>query len=142
MWRYPVKLTRDDNGTILVTAPDLPEISTFGEDSTDALVRAADAIATALQGRIAVRDKIPAPSAPRRGQRLVALPAIVVAKLELYRAMLETKTRKADLARKLGVHGPQVDRLLDLDHKSQLGQIEAAAKAIGLEFHIELRPAA
>ena len=142
MLRYPVKLTRDDNGTILVTAPDLPEVSTFGKDATDALVRAADAIATALQGRITVREKIPAPSAPRRGQRLVALAAIVAAKLELYRAMIETKTRKADLARKLGIHAPQVDRLLDLDHRSQLDQIEAAARAIGREFHIELRPAA
>ena len=109
---------------------------------TDALVRAADAIATALQGRITAREKIPVPSAPRRGQRLVGLPAIVAAKLELYRAMIETKTRKADLARKLCVHPPQVDRLLDLDHKSQLDQIEAAARAIGQEFHIELRPAA
>ena len=41
MLRYPVKLTPDDNGTILVTAPDLPEVSTFGEDATNALVRAA-----------------------------------------------------------------------------------------------------
>jgi antitoxin HicB len=142
MLRYPVKLTPDDNGTILVTAPDLPEVSTFGEDSADALIRAADAIATALQGRITAREKIPAPSKLRRGQRLVALPAIIAAKLELYRAMIETRTRKADLARKLGVHGPQVDRLLDLDHKSRLDQIEAAARAIGREFHIELRPAA
>jgi antitoxin HicB len=140
--RYPVKLTRDTNGTIFVTAPDLPEIATFGENGNDALVRAADAIATALQGRITARQKIPAPSAPRRGQKLVGLPAIVAAKLELYRAMIETGTRKADLARKLGVHAPQVDRLLDLDHKSKLDQIEAAARAIGREFHIELRPAA
>jgi len=125
-----------------VTAPDLPEVSTFGKNAADALVRAADAIATALQGRIGARQTIPAPSAPRRGQRLVALPAIVAAKLELYRAMIETKTRKADLARKLGVHAPQVDRLLDLDHQSQLDRIEAAARAIGREFHIELRPAA
>jgi hypothetical protein len=36
----------------------------------------------------------------------------------------------------------QVDQLLDLDHKLQLDQIEAAARAIGQEFHIELRPAA
>src|SRR5262249_37307721 len=142
MLHYPVKLRPDDNGTILVTTPDLPEVSTFGENVTDALVRAADAIATALQGRITARDKIPAPSARRRGQHVVTLPAIVAAKLELYRAMVETKTRKADLARKLGVHAPQVDRLLDLDHKSQLDQIEAAAKAIGRELHIELRPAA
>ena len=137
-----MKLTRDSNGTVLVTAPDLPEVATFGEDTGDALVRAADAIATALQGRIAARQKIPSPSAPRRGQKLVMLPAIIAAKLELYRAMIETGTRKADLARKLGVHAPQVDRLLDLDHKSQLDQIEAAARAIGRELHIEFRPAA
>jgi antitoxin HicB len=86
--------------------------------------------------------KFPLHRHPAGDQRLVALPAIVAAKLELYRAMIETKTRKADLARKLGVHAPQVDRLLDLDHKSQLDQIEAAARAIGREFHIELRPAA
>jgi antitoxin HicB len=46
MLRYPVKLARDDNGTILVTAPDLPEVSTFGEDATDALARAATASAS------------------------------------------------------------------------------------------------
>src|ERR1700730_3807861 len=142
MLRYPVKLSPDDNGTILVSAPDLPEVSTFGEDTADALVRAADAIATALQGRISARQRIPAPSPLRRGHRLVRLPAIVAAKLELHRAIMETKTRKSDLARKLGVPAAQVDRLLDLDHKSQLDQIEASASAICPEFHLYLLPPA
>jgi antitoxin HicB len=142
MLRYPVKLTKDDNDTLLVTAPDLPEVATFGKNEADALRRARDAIATALQGRISDRKDIPVPSAPTRGQRLVALPAIVAAKLALYRAMVETNTRKADLARKLGVHAPQVDRLLDLDHDSRLDQIENAARVLGHEMHIELRPAA
>src|SRR5712691_4388877 len=122
MLRYPVKLIKDDNDTIRVEAPDLPEVNTFGNDVADALHHAIDAIATALQGRITARKEIPVPSAPTRRQRLVALPAIVAAKLALYRAMIETGTRKADLARKLGVHGPQVDRLLDLDHNSHLDQ--------------------
>jgi antitoxin HicB len=142
MLRYPVKLARDDDGTVLVTAPDLPEVATFGETVEDALTRAGDAIATALQGRITDRREIPAPSTVRRRQRLVALPAIVAAKLALYRAMMDTGTRKSDLARKLGVHAPQVDRLLDLDHNSRIDQLEDAARAIGQEMHIELRPAA
>lgn len=142
MLRYPVKLARDDDGSFLVTAPDLPEVTTFGQTVEDALVCAGDAIATALQGRITDRREIPVPSAPKRRQRLVALPAIVAAKLALYRAMMETGTRKSDLARKLGVHAPQVDRLLDLDHNSRLDQLEDAARAIGREMHIELRPAA
>lgn len=142
MLRYPVTLMKDSNNTLLVTAPDLPEVATFGNDLEDALARAADAIATALQGRISDRRDIPHPSVPKRGQRLVSLPAIVAAKLALYRAMIETGTRKSDLARRLGVHAPQVDRLLDLDHNSRLDQIDAAARAIGRELHIELRPAA
>jgi len=141
MLRYPVKLARD-GGTFLVTAPDLPEVATFGETIEEALAHAGDAIATALQGRITDRRDIPAPSAPGRRQRVVALPAIVAAKLALYRAMMETGTRKSDLARKLRVHGPQVDRLLDLDHNSRIDQLEDAARAIGREMHIELLPAA
>ena len=142
MLRYPVKLAREDNGTLLVTAPDFPEVSTFGDDENDALAKGADAIATAMQGRISDRQEIPLPSAPKRGQKLAALSALTWAKLELYRAMLDTNTNKATLARRLQVHPPQIDRLLDLDHDSRLDQIENAARAMGRELHIELRPAA
>jgi antitoxin HicB len=34
------KLAPDDNGTVLVTCPALPEVTTFGEDEADALRRA------------------------------------------------------------------------------------------------------
>jgi antitoxin HicB len=142
MLRYPVKLSRDDNGTFLVIAPDFPEVATFGEDEADALIRGADAIATAMQGRISDRQDIPRPSSPKRGQKFATLSALTWAKLELYRAMLDTNTNKSELARRLQVHPPQVDRLLDLDHDSRLDQIENAARAMGRELHIELRPAA
>jgi antitoxin HicB len=142
MLRYPVKLARDDNGTLLVTTPDFPEVTTFGDDERDALAKGADAIATAMQGRISDRQEIPLPSAPKRGQKLATLSALTWAKLELYRAMLDTNTNKAMLARRLQVHPPQVDRLLDLDHASRFDQIENAARAMGRELHIELRPAA
>jgi antitoxin HicB len=39
-----LRLTPDDNGTILVTCPDLPGMVTFGEDRQDALRHALDAI--------------------------------------------------------------------------------------------------
>src|SRR5919106_4553993 len=72
MLRYPVILTDDDNGTILATCPDLPEAATFGEDRDDALLRAIDAIETAIQGRIADREPVPLPSA--LGETVVKLP--------------------------------------------------------------------
>ena len=142
MLRYPVRLSRDTNGTLMVTSPDFPEVATFGEDQDDALIRAADAIATAIQGRITDRQEVPRPSAPKRTHRMACLSALTWAKLELYRAMLETGTRKAELARRLKVHSPQVDRLLDLDHDSRFDQIENAARAMGRELRIEVRPVA
>jgi antitoxin HicB len=142
MLRYPVRLTRDTNGTLMVTSPDFPEVSTFGEDENDALVRASDAIATAIQGRITDRQEVPHPSTPKRNHRVACLSALTWAKLELYRAMLETGMRKAELARRLKVHSPQVDRLLNLDHDSRLDQIENAARAMGRELRIEVRPVA
>ncbi|TXN51722.1 type II toxin-antitoxin system HicB family antitoxin [Methylobacterium sp. WL18] len=139
MLRYPVTLTPDDDGTLLVTCPDLPEVTSFGEGSADALVHGADAVATALKGRITARQPVPPPG-PINGHA-VALSALTALKLELYRAMLETGIRKADLVGRLRVHPPQVDRLLDLDHESRLSQIEAALTACGREIVVATQAA-
>ena len=53
--RYAVVLTPDDNDTLLVSVPDLPEVLTFGEDREDALLRAVDAVETALMARVEAR---------------------------------------------------------------------------------------
>ena len=50
---YPIKLEPDDNGTLLVTCPALPEVTTFGEDEADAIEHARDAIEEAITARIA-----------------------------------------------------------------------------------------
>jgi antitoxin HicB len=62
MLRYPIVLEWDDNGTLLVSFPDIPEAHTFGEDEADALARAQDALATALDARIRDHESIPRPS--------------------------------------------------------------------------------
>ena len=41
---YPIKLEPDDNGTLLVTCPTLPEVTTFGEDEAEAIEHAREAI--------------------------------------------------------------------------------------------------
>ncbi len=58
---YAIILTPDDNGTLLVTCPDLPEVTRSGEGEEDAMQRAGDAIEEALAARIARREEIPAP---------------------------------------------------------------------------------
>ena len=49
---------------------------------------------------------------------------------------------KAELARRLNCHLPQVDRLLDLRHASRLDQLEAAFRALGKQLSIEISAAA
>jgi antitoxin HicB len=103
-------------------------------------LRAVDAIETAIQARSADRDDIPLPS--RKGKTFATLPAQTAVKVLLWRAMRAQKTRKAELAKRLKWHAPQVDRLLDLSHASRLDQIEAALKAVGAELEVSLKEVA
>ena len=141
MLRYPVKLERDSNGTVLAGFPDVPEAHTFGDDRAEALARAADALETAMMGYVENRRAIPEPSPFKRGPH-VALPALTEAKLALYSAMRAERITKSELARRLNCHLPQVDRLLDLRHRSRLDQLEAAFRALGKQLSVEIRDAA
>ena len=62
MLSYPISLTPDDNGTLLVTFPDVPEAITVGEDEEDAKVQALDALeadhAFLLRGDVFTKDVI------------------------------------------------------------------------------------
>ena len=210
---YHVTLTPDETGTVLVACPDLPEVTTFGEDEEDAIGRAADAIEEALATRIARREDIPAPSMtpqqailealaakfgvredgaapsvapdpaieealaasivergdtqassvlPDRPKRflqrwlgvpdgvpspelspwIVRLPPLTIAKVELYRAVRAAGVSKAELGRRLGWHGPQVDRLFDLNHRSAIEHIDQALRVIGKRLDVSVRDAA
>lgn len=141
MLRYPVKLSKDTNHTILVDVPDIPEAHTFGEDREEALLRAPDAIETALMCYIDLRRDIPKPRDGSKGP-FVTLPALTEAKLALYTAMRAAKVGKAELAHRLNWHLPQVDRLLDLRHASRLDQMEAAFRAMGKRLSVQISEAA
>ncbi len=137
--RYTVELERDDD-TVLVSSPDIPEMHTFGSDESDALVHAVAAMETAILGRMTDREPIPYPGPI--GRHFIVLPTQTALKVELYRAMLAEGLRKADLARRLKWHAPQVDRLFDIRHASRLDQIEAAFRALGREIDFEISKAA
>jgi len=127
---YPVRLTKDDNDTILVSFPDFPEAHTFGDTTDEALERAADALATAIDAYIKDRRPIPPPST-RATRYRVAVPALVEAKMTLYDTMRTARVNKSELARRLHWHLPQVDRLLAMTHGSKLEQLESAFEAMG-----------
>jgi antitoxin HicB len=127
---YPIQLERDDNDTILVSFPDLPEAHTFGDTLEEALNRAPDALATAIDAYIKDRRDIPLPSAIITKHR-VTVPALVEAKIRLYETMRTARIRKSELAKRLDWHLPQVDRLLEMTHGSKIDQLERAFRAMG-----------
>ena len=137
MFDYPVTLTPDGD-TVLVSFVDVPEAITFGSDAAEALLQAIDALETALSFYVEARKPLPVASKPKRGQRTVRPSALEGAKLGVYQAMTEQGIKKAELARRLGWHTPQVDRLFDLRHASRLDQIEAAANALGRQLEVRV----
>ena len=137
MFDYPVTLTPDGD-TVLVSFVDVPEAITFGSDEAEALLQAIDALETALSFYVEARKPLPVASKPKRGQRTVRPSALEGAKLGVYQAMTEQGIKKAELARRLGWHMPQVDRLFDLRHASRLDQIEAAAHALGRRLEVRV----
>ncbi len=71
-----------------------------------------------------------------RGETYAVLPTLTSVKVMLYQGMRDEGVGKAELARRLGWHMPQVDRALDVQHRSRLDQMDAALGAIGRQLHV------
>ena len=136
---YRIELTPDDNGTVLVTCPDLPEVTSFAETAAEAPLRAKDAIEEAVASRMAEHESVP--ELAREGL-IAPLPALTLAKVELYRTLNNKGIGVAELADRLGIQASAAQRLLDLNHRTPMAEIEAAFRAVGLRLGIEVSAAA
>jgi antitoxin HicB len=144
MLAYPIKITPDDNGTLLVTCPAFPEVTTFGDSRAEAQHAAANAIEEAIAARMSYGEPLPPPvpaaeNNPGRNSMLVRLPVMTALKAQLYILLRESGMTRAELSRKLGWHREAVDRLFRLDHASRLDRMEAAFKALQREMDVEIR---
>lgn len=135
---YPVVLEPDTNDTVLVSFPDVPEAHTFGDDEPEALLRAVDALETALSFYADAGEDLPRPSKLKRGQHSVRPTAQACLALSIYQTMRDEGVRKSELARRLGWYMPQVDRVLDPSHASRLDQAEAALAALGRSLNVQV----
>jgi antitoxin HicB len=160
---YTLALARDDNGTVLVTCPDLSEVTTFGEDKEDAMHRAVDAIEEALAARIAPARGHSGPFASAALDdevRIQQYPFVrcgnsvrigfsgrsaVGARRSQGRA-LSRGSRGWRLEGGIGapprLAWPQVDRLFDLNHRSTIEHLDQALRAIGKRLEVNIEDAA
>ena len=132
MLTYPIRL-EEDVGTVMATSPDFPELTTFGDDRDDVLMRTVDALEEAIAARIHAGQNIPPPS---KGEVRVGMPTLTAVKVILYQGMRDDGVGKAELARRLGWHLPQVDRVLDIQHHSRMDQMDAALGVIDRQLYV------
>ena len=142
MRAYPATLIPDPDAGFTVTFRDVPEAITEGDTREEALLRAEDALESALAMYIAATEPLPSSSVPAPGEALVPLSALGMAKAALYDAMRAQGVGRAELARRLRWHLPQVNRVLDLRHASRMEHVEAALAALGLRLVVDVARAA
>lgn len=121
---------------------DVPQAITEGDTREEALLRAEDALESALAMYVGGKEPLPVPSTTRRGEVMVPVSALGMAKAALYGAMREQWVGRAELARRLRWHLAQVNRVLDLRHASKMEQVEAALAALGLRLIVDVAKAA
>lgn len=128
---YPARFEAAPEGGFVVTFRDIPEAITQGDTEAEAMYMAKDALITSMEFYFEDQRNVPAPSAPLEGERLVALPASVWAKVLLLNAFLDRRMSKADLSRAMDVRPQEVTRILDLQHPTKIDTISDALAALG-----------
>lgn len=134
---YPITIERDAAGRVRVGFPDFPGTHAAGADEAEWRLHAQAALASAVEKHIRERRAVPAPSPVTTDY--VTVPALIEVKIRLYDAMRAANIGKAELARRLHWHMPQVDRLFDVQHGSRLEQLEAAFAALGKRLIVDVQ---
>lgn len=135
--KFPAKFEPDlEDGGYVVTFRDIPEATTQGDDEAEAIAMAEDVLISSIEYYLEQKRRIPAPSEPQPGERCIAIPAIMAAKVLLLNEMLAQSIGPSELARRMGTIPQNVNRLIDVRHTSKLESVEQAFGALGR--HLEL----
>ena len=126
---YPVRLDKRPD-TVIARFPDIPEALTEGATEDEALAEARDCLVAALGGYVQDGRPIPLPS-QGVGTAEIALPELAAAKVALYEAARARRLDTSGLAQWLGCSQRTARRLLDVDVRSRLHEVEAALRSFG-----------
>ena len=141
MSAYPVILEPAEEGGFVVTFPDVPEAITQGDNETDALMMAQDALVAMFDSYMQDGQAIPEASSVY-GQPCVVFPVTLAGKIALYNTMLTVNMSPDDLAQHLNITPTMAERLLSLRQKSRIEQIEKGLALFGKRLVVDVREAA
>ena len=130
---YPITIQLDD-GTYMITFPDIPEAATCGDTLDEALEMAADALVTAFEFYFEDQRTIPMPSKSDGEQ--IAVPLSVWLKVLLLNEMLESGETQAGLAKKAGITRQEMQRVKSLQHGTKTDTVERLMNALGKRLQV------
>ena len=132
MLAYPITLETDSRKW-LATSPDFPELTASGNDREEAVASAVHALVEAIAALIHNQKDIPKPSG---GDTFGILPTLTSVKVMLYEEMREQGVSRPELGRRTGWYWQQVDRILDVRHRTRFDLMETALEAVGKKLYV------
>ncbi|WP_417489001.1 type II toxin-antitoxin system HicB family antitoxin [Maricaulis sp.] len=132
VFAYPILLEPDEDGRLVATSVDFPELATDGADIGEALANASDALDLVIRERLRQGEPVPDPS-PRRTPGYVACPEHVTAyRVALSRwALGRGRGAQKELAQLLNKGETHVRRLLSPEGGASMKSLVGALAAIG-----------
>ncbi|MDR0843055.1 MAG: type II toxin-antitoxin system HicB family antitoxin [Acidobacteriota bacterium] len=134
---YPAKFESAPEGGYVVTFRDIPEAITQGDTDAEAEEMATDVLLSAMDFYFEDRRLVPMPSKPQEGERLIALPASIWAKVLLLNELVAARVSNSELARRLDTRPQDVQRIIDLGHVTKIDTLARAFSVLGK--HLEIR---
>ncbi|AVF54188.1 transcriptional regulator [Pseudomonas fulva] len=133
MYDYKI-VAHEENGHYWSSCPDVPEAHSVGDTLEELLENAVEGITLALSIYVERRQLLP--EVTDRGDHVVRLPVITVAKGLLWDMMLRCKMTRTDLADALGISPTAAGRLVDFEHTSKLESLENALALFSLRLQV------
>ena len=134
---YPVSLSLDEGGRVLVEFPDFSFGATDGADVEDALIRASDCLEELLAYCIDDGLAIPAPSPLPDGWAATVAPGpVIAAKAALYAAVRDAGITKVALGKRLGMNEKDVRRMLNPRFATKIPALARALAALGKRLEV------
>ena len=134
---YPLKFSPED-GDIVVTSRDFPELLTAAATDEVALAMAEDALEVVLLTYAEKGQALPAVRHPEEDERIVFVRPHIAAKLLVIQAFEDAGIAKSELARRMDIGENEARRILDPNHGTKLDKLYQASLALGKRLVVDL----
>ena len=135
---YPAELHHYSPDEVVVSFRDIHWCHTSGQDESEALEEAQDALEEAIAAYVKDGGPIPVPSEPLPGEHLVPLPANMAAKAALVMAIRASGLTCAQVAERVRTKEESIQRLLDPKNETPPHEISKVLRVLGNELVVEV----